>query len=131
MKRRVKKKTFFLFLQLLWLEETIRDTFSEALNCFVPLGTKNPKTLKLFKYNKERKAPAFCHQNNPVFVPVKTETAALDAENSRSFVCVFPIIQEVFDKNSFSWRSEPGVKLESFSQCFWKQILLIIAVGTY
>lgn len=66
-----------------------------------------------------------------MFVQVKTEAAALDAENSRSFVCVFPIIQEVFDKNSFSWRSEERVDLESFSQCLWKQIFLIIAVGTY
>lgn len=67
-----------------------------------------------------------------MFVQVKTEAAALDAENSRSFVCIFPITQEVFDKNSFSWRSEQGVDLESFSQCFWKQIFFfIIAVGTY
>lgn len=125
-----EKENFVLFLQLLWLKEIIRVTFSQALNCFVPLGTKNPKTLKLFKY-KKRKAPAFCHQSNPVFVQVKTEAAALDAENSRSFVCIFPIIQEVFDKNSFSWRSEQGVDLESFSQCLWKQIFFIIAVGTY
>lgn len=113
--KKCKKENFLLFLRPLWLEETVRDTFSEALNCFVPLGTKNPKTLKLFTYNKNRKAPAFRHQNNPVLVQVKTETAALDTENSRSFVCILPITQEVFEKNSFSWRSGQGVELESFS----------------
>lgn len=66
--------------------------------------------------------PAFCHQNSPAFVQVKTEAAALNAENSRSFVRILPIIQKVFDKNSFSWRSEEGIDLESFSQCLWKQI---------
>lgn len=66
-----------------------------------------------------------------MFVQVKTEAAGLDAEKSRSFVCIFHIIEEVFDKNSFSWRSEQGIDLESLSQCLWKQIFLIIAVGTY
>lgn len=51
------------------------------------------------------------HQNNPVFVYIKTETGSLDDENSRSLVCIFPIIQEVFDKSSFSWRPEQRVEL--------------------
>lgn len=56
----VWKENFLLVWWHLWLKETTRDMFSKALNhCFVPWGTKTPKTLKLFKYNKNKKAPAF------------------------------------------------------------------------
>jgi len=33
-------------------------------------------------------------------VCIKTETGSLAAEKSRSCVCVFPVIQEVFDKTA-------------------------------
>lgn len=59
---------------------------------------------------------------------IETETASLDAENWRSFVCIFPVIQEVFDKNSFSWSFERRVELAPREIHFdWSNSLLLEA----
>lgn len=59
---------------------------------------------------------------------IETETASLDAENWRSFVCIFPVTQEVFDKITFSWSSEQRVELAPGEIHFdWSNSLLLEA----